>query len=206
MKTIVTGADRPLGALLCCTLEKVGEIVPIGGAAVAPDDLGGREYRCVDLCAPEEVAKVVQGAGALVHALPFEPPEAGGDAQAGAELLDQIARGTYVVVSAACEAGIKRLVLISQMALLQDYPDDYILSPDWRPLPRAEADSLAPYTAELVCREIARTGKIEVVCLRLGSLDAEGGTRAADAVEAVAAALCEDEPGRGHNWILRHVV
>ena len=85
MKTIVTGADRPLGALLCRSLEKVGEIVPIGGGAVAPDDLGGREYRCVDLCVPEEGAKAVQGAGALVHALPFEPPEAARDAQAGAE-------------------------------------------------------------------------------------------------------------------------
>ena len=206
MKTIVTGADRPLGALLCRSLGQSCEIVPIGAAAAAAEDLGGREYRCVNLCAPEEVARVVQDTGALVHALPFDPPEAGTDAQAGAELLDQIARGTYVVVSAASEAGIKRLVLISQMALLQDYPDDYILSPDWRPLPRAEADSLAPYTAELVCREIARTGQIEIICLRLGNLDAEGGTRAADAVEAVAAALGEDEPGRGHNWILRHVV
>lgn len=206
MKIIVTGADRPLGGLLCRSLDQSCEIVPVGQAAASSEDLEGREYRCVDLCIAADVAAVVQGAGALVHALPFDPPAAGTDAQAGAELLGQIARGTYVVVMAALEAGMKRIVLISQMALLQDYPDDYLVSPDWRPLPRAEADSLAPYTAELVCREIARTGRIEVICLRFGALDAEGGTGAADAVEAVAAALQENNPDRGQNWSLRHVV
>ena len=69
------------------------------------------------------------------------------------------------------------------------------------PCRRAEAGSLAPLMAELVGREIARTGQIEVRCLRLGELDAE--TTADDAVEAVRQALTAER--RGHDWLLAHV-
>ena len=69
------------------------------------------------------------------------------------------------------------------------------------PCRRAEAGSLAPLMAELVGREIARTGQIEVRCLRLGELDAE--TTADDAVEAVRQALTAERGG--HDWLLAHV-
>ena len=205
MKIVVTGADRPLGGLLCRSLGPDCDAVPAGLATKTSEDLGGREYQCVDLLLPEAVEALVKCAGAIVHALPFDPLVGTGP-QAGTELLDQMARSTYVVVMAALQAGVHRIVLISQMALLEDYPEDYVVNPEWRPLPRAEAVSLAPYMAELVCRESARTGQIEVICLRFGELDAADGTCAADAVQAVTEAVQEKTPDRGHSWDLRHVV
>ena len=55
--------------------------------------------------------------------------------------------------------------------------------------------------AELVGREIARTGQIEVRCLRLGVLGVE--TMAEDVVAAVREALIAER--EGHHWSLAHV-
>ena len=201
MKVVVTGADGTLGKMLCHRLGAC-DVVPVGAAAES--DLEG--YRRVDLFLAEEVESVFAGAEAVVHAQPFDLSAGAGGARGEGALLDLAARGTYVLVTTAHQVGVKRLVLVSKMALMEDYPEEYLVNPEWRPLPRAEAGSLAPYLAELVCREIARTGKIEVACLRLRALDAADGTSAADAVEAVDAALKGKYGTKGYSWDLRHVI
>jgi len=116
-------------------------------------------------------------------------------------LLDEAARGVYVALTAAVEVGVRRMVLVSRLDLVRDYPEEYVVNAQWNPLPRAEAVSLAPMMAEMVGREIARMGKVEVCCLRLGEIDAE--TTVDDALEAVRAALVEEQSG--HSWSLAHV-
>jgi nucleoside-diphosphate-sugar epimerase len=188
MKLVVTGADRPLGALLCRGLAQGREVAPAGAG--------------VDLRSPEQVALLLQGAQALVHALPYDPPMGEGS-EAEGEVLDLVARGTYVLVRGACEAGIRRLVLLSRLSLLETYPAQYEVNPAWEPRPRAEGLALAPYMAELVCREIARLGRIEVVCLRLGGLGEE--TSEADALKAVEEALTHERKKREYHWMVHHV-
>ena len=106
-----------------------------------------------------------------------------------------------MALTAACAVGIEKVVLLSCLDLVRDYPEEYLVDPQWNALPRAEAGSLALLMAELVGREIARTGQIEVRCLRLGELDAE--TTADDAVAAVRQALAAER--EGHHWSLTHV-
>ena len=106
-----------------------------------------------------------------------------------------------MALTAACAVGIEKVVLLSCLDLVRDYPEEYLVDPQWNALPRAEAGSLAPLMAELVGREIARTGQIEVRCLRLGELDSE--TTADDAVAAVRQALTAER--EGHHWSLVHV-
>ncbi|MYK39833.1 MAG: NAD(P)-dependent oxidoreductase [Gemmatimonadetes bacterium] len=192
MRVAVIGADRPWGALLAAELGAEFEVVAIG--AEETSDLAG--YRQVDLLQREALDPVLAGVEAIVHA-------AGGDPAGDGEgaVLDTAARGTYVALTAACAVGIEKAVLLSRLDLLRDYPEEYIVDPQWNALPRAEAGSLAPLMAELVGREIARTGQIEVRCLRLGELDKE--TTADDAVEAVRQALTAER--RGHDWLLAHV-
>ena len=201
MKIVVTGADRALGSLLCRRLTPY-DVVPVG--ASAESELKG--YRRVDLFAAGEVSSALHGSDAVVHALPFDLGSGAAGEEEEGELLDLAARGTYVLATTASRAGIKRLVLLSRMDLMEDYPEEYQVNPDWKPLPRAEAGSLGPYLAELVCREIARTGKIEVACLRLGTLDADEGTSGRDAVDAVRVAIESMGETEGYNWDLRHVV
>jgi nucleoside-diphosphate-sugar epimerase len=190
MKLVVTGADRPLGALLRKGLAQ--------GRAVAP---AGAE---VDLRSPEAVDALLKGAQAVVHALPYDAPLGAGP-EAEGELLDLVARSTYVLVQAACRAGIGKMVLLSQLSLVEAHSAEYEVGPEWEPRPCPEGAALAPYMAELVCREISRLGKIEVVCLRLGPLDAPEGTSGADALKAVEQALAHQRKEREYHWSVHHV-
>ncbi len=192
MHVAVIGADRPWGTLLAAGLSAEFEVVALG--AEETSDLAG--YRQVDLLQREALDLALTGVEAIVHA-------AGGDSVGDDEqaLLDTAARGTYVALTAACAVGIEKVVLLSCLDLVRDYPEEYLVDPQWNALPRAEAKSLAPLMAELVGREIARTGQLEVRCLRLGELGAE--TSAEDAVEAVRQALAAER--EGHHWSLSHV-
>ena len=192
MRVAVIGADRPWGALLAAGLGAGFEVEAIGADEIS--DLAG--YRQVDLLERGDLDGALAGVEAIVHAAASEP--AGGGEQA---LLDSAARGTYVALTAACAAGIGKAVLLSRLDLVRDYPEEFLVDPQWNPLPRAEAGSLAPHLAELVGREIARTGRIEVSCLRLGEPGLE--TTADHAVEAVRKALSTER--KGYHWSLAHV-
>ena len=192
MRVGVIGADRPWGALLAAGLGEGFEVVALGAADAS--DLAN--YRQVDLLQREALDPALAGVEAIVHAAGGDP--IGDDEQA---LLDVAARGTYVALTAACAVGIEKAVLLSDLDLVRDFPEEYLVDPQWNALPQAEAESLAPLMAELVGREIARTGQIEVRCLRLGELDAE--TTADDTVEAVRQALTAERGG--HDWLLAHV-
>lgn len=203
MKLAITGADQPLGAMLCKRLTDNHDIIPIGAA----DDAGLDGYRRADLNLPPSAAAAIRGADMVVHTQPHDAVAcaeagAGGDA----ELLERISRGTYVLVQAAVAAHIGRIVLISHMDLFERYPADFVVQPDWQPRPRPEAASLAPYLAELVCREIARTGTIEAVALRFGALDGAGGTSAQDALAAVEGALSLDLTDSNYHWHVQHTL
>ena len=204
MRLAITGAHTPVGALLCRSLGAEHEITAIGRQTEAPQDLGSSSYLGVDVRLPEDAKRAVDGSDVVIHAEPHDV--LAGQPQADdALVLDLAARGTYVLVEAAREVGVRRLVLISHLKLMEDYPEQFVVSESWQPYPRGEAASLAPYTAELVCREIARTGSIEAICLRFGELDAAGGTSADDAVAAVSEAIHRDKAGRGYSWALHHV-
>ncbi|MEE2659385.1 MAG: NAD(P)-dependent oxidoreductase [Candidatus Latescibacterota bacterium] len=195
-RVVVTGADRALGAMLCRELARDYEIVACG---VADDTAIG--CRAVDLRSQDSVEQLVAGAHAVVHTQPYDPPKA-----TEQELLHLITRGTYVLINAAAEAQVQRIVLISQLAVMERYPDHFVVDPSWRPLPAATAVSLAPYLAELTCREIARTGKIQVICQRLGALGAEDGTSEQDAATEVRRALAREMTRLEHQWRVSHVV
>ena len=191
MRILLTGADRPLGQALASHLGGQHDIAAYGERA-------GADAPALDLRQREGVEEALApGFDAVVHAMPFDPDPGQGDG-AEQDLLDRVGRGTYVLATAALAAGVKRLILASRLELMADYPADYVVNPVWLPLPRPEAASLAPYMAELACREIARARGLSTVCLRLASAD---GT----ACEAAAEALSEEAPGRGHSWALRHV-
>ena len=188
MRVAIIGADRPWGARLAAGLGAGFEVVALGAADSSDQQ--------VDLLQREALDAALAGVEAIVLA-------AGGDLTGDDEgaMLDIAARGTYVALTAACAVGIEKAVLLSSLDLVRAYPEEYLVDPQWNALPQAEARALAPLMAELVGREIARTGQVEVRCLRLGTLGAE--TTADDAVAAVRQALTAERAG--HHWSLAHV-
>ena len=189
MKVTIIGADRPLGSALAEGLGADFEVVGVGAASA-------EGCRPVEIFEREALDAALAGAGASVLAAAFDA-----EADSDQELLDLVARGAYVALTAAVAAGIGRAVLISRLDLLRDYPEQYVIDAQWHPLPRANAHELAPLLAELTGREIARKGEIEVCCLRLGKIGAE--TAMDDALAALRAALTEARSG--HHWWVKHV-
>lgn len=196
MKILVTAADSALGTLLCQQLAREHDVVPIGRSETA----NVNRYECLDLTNPEAVAKVLEGVETVVHAVPYTSEES--REQSEQELLDWVSRSTYVLTTEACDAEVRRIVLLSTLDLMRSYDERYIVTNDWQPRPRASADALAPHMAELVGREIARTGKIEVVTLRLGDIDVE--VSEAEVIEAVTDAF-DSELGAQYHWTVQHV-
>ena len=115
--------------------------------------------------------------------------------------LDRQTRCLYNLLWAAWEAGVPRVVQLSSLAVMDQYPADLRVNERWLPSPTAEPPTLTYRLEEIVCREFAREGRLQVVCLRLGSIlwntehPCSDGVTAQDAVEAVGRSLTAELPG-----------
>ena len=196
MDLLITGADRPLGRLAAGHFKEAHRLRLTGAAPSAP----GGEYRSADLREPEEVARLVEGMQAVLHLAVYDPTPLSGPGAEQAR-LEVAARGTYVLLCEARKAGVERVVLASRLALMEAYPEDYVVDENWQPRPEADAESLAPYLSEIVCREFAREGGIQTVCLRLGA----PGEAEADVLQALEGSLALGFEHPGYRWHLFHI-
>ena len=87
--------------------------------------------------------------------------------------MEYATRGTHVLLSAAIEAGVARVVYGSTLAVFTAYPDDVYISECWQPQPRADMLPLSRYLGELTCREMTREYHIGITALRLGEMVVE---------------------------------
>ncbi len=186
MKLLITGADNVLGECAFRHFSKEHDVRAVGCGS--------------DLRDPAVAASLVEGVGAVLHLDGY----AADATQTEFDLLDFSARGTYVLMSAARNAGVARVVVGSTLDFFEDYPEDYVIDEDWRPLPKPDAASLVPLMVELTAREFAREGGIEAVCLRFGALD-DMGTPEADAMKAIEEALKLKFNRYGYRWGLFHI-
>lgn len=186
MKLLITGADNALGKCAFRHFSKEHDVRAVG--------------RGSDLRDPASTAALVEGVDAILH---LDGYHAEGS-ETEFNLLDVSARGTYVLMHAARNAGVGRVVVGSTLEMFEDYPDDYVIDETWRPLPKPDAASLVPLMVELTAREFAREGGIEAVCLRFGALDATG-TPEAEAMKAMEEALKLEFNPHGYRWGLFHV-
>jgi nucleoside-diphosphate-sugar epimerase len=187
MKLLITGSVQPLGKLLCGALAKNHHVQGIDRDTCDHRDL-------------EALASLCVGIDAVLHCDVFDPPE--DLAEIG---LDWATRGTYVLMQAARSAGVERVIVASRLSLFDAYPAHYVVDETWQPKPQADAGSLAPYLAELTCREFARQGGICAVGLRLAELGSLEGTTESDVVTAVQGALALELEPEGYRWQVFHV-
>jgi nucleoside-diphosphate-sugar epimerase len=200
MRVLVTGGDGVLAASIVPALASSFDLRLMGRAHSASPGLEGFPYTAADLCEAEQAERVAAGADAVLHLEPFTAP------QGEAEALVRASRGTFVLLHAALKWGVGRVVLASRLELLTAYPESCVVDENWRPRPRADAASLAPYLAELTVREFVRAEALLGICLRLGEADSAGyRTSPEDAARAFTRALEMDLGGRKHRWWLFHV-
>jgi nucleoside-diphosphate-sugar epimerase len=165
-----------------------------------------------DLGHGESTGAAVQGVDAVVHlALPPSGVE-------GPELIDFRTRGTYNLLRAAAEQGVRRVVYLGSLAPLLGYEPRFMITEDFRPESSPDAEALSHYLGEFTCREFARSGQLEVVVLRAGRWpgSATGGaattalprTEISDLARAAALALGSGRDSDGRNvgpWQVVHI-
>ena len=129
---------------------------------------------------------LVRGIDAIIH-IGYNAVDSGDPS----ELLDYHARGTYNLLTAAAEAGVSRCVYLSTLRLLEDYEENLTVTEKWRSLPPSgDLLLLSCHLGEMVCKEFARDGLLDVVTLRLGFPLVSGDRQAAvDSGESAAVSI-----------------
>ncbi|MEV4391298.1 NAD(P)-dependent oxidoreductase [Nonomuraea sp. NPDC049607] len=126
----------------------------------------GEEAVRTDLSDLAATVALVKGADAIVHlaGVPDEAPLP--------DLLDGNVLTTHRVLEAARLAGVPRVVLASSNRLTGMYPATATISPDLPPRPDG-LYGVSKAAVEALGRLYADKFGLEVVCLRIGSLEAE---------------------------------
>ena len=183
MKITLTGGRSLLGGVLAQALASDGQHEVV----LAPEG---------DLRDEAFAQRVVRVAEALIHLAPLHPDAVASDQ----DEIDQATRGTYVLLNAALEAGVTRVVLGSTLDLFERYPATWNVGESWQPLPDVhKTRELAVYLAEETVKQFARVEPLMAFCLRFGSVVDDAGVsgkrfdprwlHVQDAVQSVRAAL-----------------
>ncbi len=128
------------------------------------DDGGRAAIKQCGLGHDEATGDIVRGIDAIIH-IGYNAVDSGDPS----ELLDYHTRGTYNLLTAAADAGVSRCIYLSTLRLLEDYEENLTVTEMWRSLPPSEDPLLLScHLGEIVCKEFARDGLLDVVTLRLG--------------------------------------
>ena len=152
MKIAVTGGAGFLGRALIAELGAHHEVSAVdiradeGGAGIVQGDV-------LELADMEEMCRGVE---AVVHLASGGGDEGMTEAENEARLLDTRLKGTYNVMQAAVEAGVRRVVQVSDLCVYTGYEEELMVSEDFLPLPDTSARAQAVYLSEWVGREFAR--------------------------------------------------
>ncbi len=84
--------------------------------------------------------------------------------------IDYQTRCTYNLLSAAVGEGVKHFIYASTLRLFEQHGEDWTVKENWRPRPSVDSFVLSKHLGEFTCREFARERKINVTCLRLGTI------------------------------------
>ena len=133
MKILITGAASRLGQAIVAELAPEHVLRLIDEEPVGTD--GEVDVVQGSLLEPNTAWEAVRGVDAIIHT--GEPP-ANLAARSEQALLERSTRGTHVLLYAAVEAGVSRVVYGSTLAVFTAYPDDVYISERWEPQPRAE--------------------------------------------------------------------
>ena len=149
-----------------------------------------------DLDHTATTTELVRGLDAIVHSGAIDP------AASASDQLDFQMRCTYNLLWAATEEGVQRFIYLSSLRLMEGYDPNLAVTERWKTLPTTELPVLCYHLGEIVCREFAREGKINVVILRLGEITPETSSEPIpsalymdDAVDAAEKALTAEVSG-----------
>lgn len=157
MRILLTEDRSCLGKELASELSEAHQVCALP-AAVDPFD-------------PSAIWQQMRGIDVVIHTGQFVTEAAAQQGSSGDRArLDEATRGTCILLEAAVESGVRRILYCSTLELFARMPADRYISEHWRPDPGPEAGPLSQHLAEQVTREFARVNPVSVTVLRLGRL------------------------------------
>eukprot|EP01043_Picozoa_sp_COSAG02_P050321 COSAG02_NODE_5160_length_4581_cov_97.919232_2_plen_381_part_00 len=129
--------------------------------------LGGNRFVECALDAGGTTDDLCRAVDQVVH---VEPALGQSGEDGGIGLLDACTRCTYNLFNSVAANGVRRVVLLSSMAIFEAYAPDIAVRADFEPRPTSDLSQLAPHLAEFGAREFALSGATRVTAARLGSL------------------------------------
>jgi len=154
MKILITGAQLQLPQDLANTLSPTHDVTLTDSA----------------LNHTPETNDLVRGTDVIIHSGAIDP------AATASDQLDSQMRCIYNLLLAATEEGVPRLIFLSSLQLMNGHAPDLAVTERWKTTPTTDLPVLCYHLGEMVCREYAREGKINVVVLRLGEITPESST------------------------------
>ena len=189
MKIVVTGGAGRLGQFVIKDLlERNHEVLCLDTNTPAENNC---RFLSIDLRATAELIKVFEGADAVIHLarIRFPYTSNGFDAvnglwrypevSADAERFSHNVTITYNVLAASFEAGVKKIVCGSSLAIYGLYyplrPDlpDYLPIDEDHPLRPQDPYGLSKVVGENLCASFARRSAIQIASLRFSGIAAE---------------------------------
>lgn len=165
MHVLVTGSEGHIGRVQVATLIEAGYRVRTFDQSLRQDDSGG-EHVTGDLRDIAAVRRAVQGVDAVAHLGAIADDWAGHDD----DVLAVNVQGTWNVLLACVEAGIRRLVYFSSINALGAVggrrPPAYFPLDDAYPCHPLSPYQLSKYLAEEACRSYSAAHGLVTMCLR----------------------------------------
>lgn len=128
------------------------------------------EFVRSDLGHGDETHKLAQGMDAIIHLAQLSSVVLVESNQPENLEIDFLTRCTYNLLWAAAGEGVSHVVYASTLHLFDPCEEDWTVTESWRPRSTTESPILSRHLGEFVCREFAREGRLNITCLRLGTL------------------------------------
>jgi UDP-glucose 4-epimerase len=168
-KIVVTGGSGRLGRFVVERLKDKYEVTVID---VKPSDVPGVRHADVDITDLEGLKKAFAGIDAVIHLAAVPNPRT-----STPEACFRVnTQGTWAVLQAAEDAGVKRVVVASSDSATglhfnpKDWAPQYLPVDEKHPIRPSEVYSLTKEITESISRCFVARGKLEVIDIRPGHI------------------------------------
>jgi uronate dehydrogenase len=163
MRILITGAAGYVGRRVVAALEnghelRCGDVNPSGSDP---------PWSRVDVTRFDDVLEATRGMDAVIHLAVASGQEGEYEDAAFNQLrFDVNVKGTWNVLEAARQCGVKRVVFTSSLMVVWDYPPPTWVAGDAAPRP-VGTYAVTKQLGETLCRHYAETHGMSIVCLRI---------------------------------------